>query len=153
MSKAKIQRRTIPFINPLRCIHALTISPGIVRAARPIEHVGRVRSNGVGHQALFKTGENWIRIEVLIWKCLVLFLKAFVCIFFSCPPPSVLVDSLGVTCGQFIEPDLYFCPMWMHAGACIKSCQLQNTYMRRHESRISDRVQPIKYNSWLLQYL
>lgn len=89
MSKAKIQRRTIPFINPLRCIHALTISPGIVRAARPIEHVGRVRSNGVGHQALFKTGENWIRIEVLIWKCLVLFLKAFVCIFFSCPPPSV----------------------------------------------------------------
>lgn len=96
MSKAKIQHRTIPFINPLRCIHALTISPSIVRAARRIEHVARVCSNGVGHQALFKTGENWIRIEVLIWKCLVvLFLKAFICIFFPPPPPLCCWKAWG----------------------------------------------------------
>lgn len=44
-----------------------------------------VYSNGVGHQALFKMGGGKKKEkQVLIWKCLVLlFLKAFICGFFS----------------------------------------------------------------------
>lgn len=55
MSKENVQVRTIPFINPPRCEHAVTISRHIVwLGARRIEHVAR-RSDGAGHQAPFTT--------------------------------------------------------------------------------------------------
>lgn len=150
-----------PFINPPRCIQALTISPGIVQAAQRY----RARRWRASESALMawviKHYSRWRRKkrekQVLIWKCLVLlFLKAFICVFFF-----FLWAGGGprVTVGEFIECSVisvFFLPVCVCVCASAMLMYVSNLvscriHMRRQESHISDKVQPIKYNSWLLQ--
>lgn len=69
------------------------------------------------------------------------------------PPPLCWRNAWGHVWVVYRTRSLFLTYMWIHAGAWIKSCQLRYTYARRRESGISDRVQPIKYNSWLLPRL
>lgn len=98
MSKENVQVRTIPFINPPRCVHAVTISRRIVwLGARRIEHVAR-RSDGAGHQAPFTVegggGRNGIRGRGIDLKMsCVISKKAF--IFHLSSPPPLLSSPLS----------------------------------------------------------
>ncbi len=112
----------------------------------------QVRSNGVGSSSTIQDEKN--EKQVLIWKCLVLlFLKAFICIF-SLSWWTASGHGWGVYrmfCDQCFLPlcvRICVCACALMYVSNLVSCRI---YMSRQESHISDKVQPIKYNSWLLQ--
>lgn len=148
MSKEKLQQRTILFINPPRSIQALTISPGIVHAARRVEHLAdappALMAWVIKHCS--RWGEKRETSIDLKMSCSVIFKSFHLHFFLSLCWQSASGHGSGVY-RMFCDQFFFFVPacvcVLMHVSNLV-SCRI---HTRRQESHISDKVQPIKYNS------
>lgn len=107
-------------------------------------------SNGVGSSSGAPDGKQ--EKQVLIWKCLVLLFSKLSSAFFFFFVQASRTSSYGAFSNSAVISVSFTC-----VPACVCSCMYQissgrRVHTRRRESRISSQVQPIKYNSWVLQW-